>query len=355
MSLIYGTSLGMCVGSANVNTSFPAISLDFAFTYETGGDAWAMRFVNPVAQSAGTLTVHVFVSTILGSPTDVRAAVYNGPGTADDQDRPEAGGSPLATSGAVDLSGTTGTWVTFTITGVTLVAGQTYYVIIDNRTGTPGTNYPRIRYQGFFNRFNATWLQSHTRALYTTDGFTSDPTAGTGYAPCVLKFDDGTLYGLPYVELDALASSTDDVGNRYAFEEDVTVVGASFKGNNNYTGFEINEAVGGANVLTATIDRYARLDAGAIVFSPPVRLKGGRAYDCVITRSVAGTWNTGYMGEASGALPADVLACRMNGMAAVHGATPGSYTLDTARLSQMAILLDNNPAQATNLLHGMLE
>jgi hypothetical protein len=117
------------------------------------------------------------------------------------------------------------------------------------------------------------------------------------------------------------------------------------KGNNDLTGFEINKASGGDNIVTTALDRYARATAGATRFTPAT-LTGGLAYDCVLTKAGTTTFTVAYMGETTGNLPADVLACRVSGAALVTGGTPGSYTADTTRIYPMALILDNNPAQA---------
>jgi len=322
------------------------IALDSAFIYETSGDAWYIRFDAPVGQTTDTLLCYVYCSAITGLPTDVRLALYNGPTAGNDPDRPENAGSPLGTSGAVDLSGAGSTWVTFTITGVSLTQGECYYLILDNRTATPGSNYPTILYKG---RFWAGGDMAHDlfRSGYSANGFSGDPTIGTA-AIGVVKFADGTLLGSPYASVGSHANNQNDRGVRVQFSEDVVVSGAAWGQTATYfVNFEINAAVGGANLVTKVLNVFDGQQFAGCRFAPATLL-GGVAYDCVLTLDSSRTTvpNMFAMGEAEGSLPADVLSCRPQGWAHVTGATPGSYSVDTSKWMRLSLVIDDNPAIA---------
>ena len=337
----------MGIGSVDTGAK-TSLSLDSAFVFETSGDVVFTRFSSPVAQTNGALTVYAFVEAVTGSPTAVRCAVYNGAqDPSDDQDRPEAGGSALATSGDVDASSAAGTWITFSLSSLTLVESQTYYVIIFNATGTPGSNYPDIAHRGYVDAANPSQRGGQGFiAAFTTNGFSADPTSAqpARLAPICIKFNDGTLMGNPYVDNVAHASNQNDRGSRFTFTEDVTVGYVIWNTvDTNIANFEINKASGGDNIVTVTLDRYLRVDTNHARFSP-VTLTGGVAYDFVLTAGANDTFGTiAFMGEASP--PADVIACRIGG-GHVDGTTPGSYALDTTKFFLVTVLIDDNPAIA---------
>lgn len=330
---------GFRVGTRDTTTK-QTISIDSAFVFETSGDAWFVRFVSPVSQTTASLTLYVFCDSETGSPTDVRVAAYNGPAVADDADNPESGGSELGVSGAVDFNGTGGTWVAMTIASVTLVEEQSYYLVVDNRTGTPASNYPTLVTRGFLRLLP----YSYFGGGFTTDGFLGAAPSIVNGLSAVIAFGDGSLLGNPYPTSNSEGSSSDDIGNRFLFDEDVIVSGEVLgTAADQWRIFEINAASGGANQITATRDRNARMKASGTRFAPTT-LTGGTSYDCVIVKNTAHNTTVAYMGEISGNLPADVLACRMNGAGLVSGTTPGSYTLDNTKFLPMELYLDTNPA-----------
>lgn len=339
------------IGSFTFNGLFDTgtttgLALDSAFTYESSGDAVFLRFISPVSQTSGDLTVHAWVISVTGSPTDVRAAVYNGAGAADDPDRPQAGGSALATSGATDLSGEAGSWATFTITGLSLTAGATYYILFDNRTATPASNYPVIAYMGTLAIVGGgTYRYANCfRGGYTINGFTADPGGvSTGMGVGVIKFNDGTLLGQPYSGTGSThANNTNDRGIRIQFTEDIIVSGVMFGWTSAaISGIKINKT-DGTNIVTQAADNYQKSRAQSVRFSP-VTLLGGVNYDIVITYSANST--TGpiiTMGEASP--PTDVQNCRLPSLAYVDGSTPGSYDVDNLSLLPVGLIIDSNPA-----------
>ncbi len=341
------------LGFADLRSTGTAdFALDSAFVYETSDDVWFVRFVSPVTQTNAALTLNVYCVSVVGSPTDVRMSVYNGPGLADDKDRPEAGGAALATSGAVDFSATGGTWVTLSVASVSLVVNQTYYVLLDNRTASPASHYPTVRYKGV-SAFQADSsvggsLLNCFRTGTSTDGFATDPSLLAPYSPsAVVTFGDGSLVGNPYVVNESHAANTNYRGCRFLFTEDVVLSGAVMSGASGGTwAFHIHETDGTSILTTANLGQYNR-QFGLLSRFVPQTLTGGTSYDLtfkVTTNSSLGALR--YMGEASGSLPADVLACRPGSISYVDGATPGSFAVDTARMMAMGLIFDDNPAIA---------
>src|SRR3990167_5080158 len=136
MALNYSKGVdGMAVGiGADIGT-LTAIQIDSAYTFETGGEAVFCRFKAPVSQTAGALTVYFHCLALTGSPT-YGVTVRNGAQAGQDVNRPEAGGATLGTPWA-DITPVANRWATFTLTGVTLVQGQTYFIIINNTSAAP--------------------------------------------------------------------------------------------------------------------------------------------------------------------------------------------------------------------------
>lgn len=324
--------------------------LDSAFTYETDGDVAVIRFIAPVAQSNGTLDVYVPLNAaVTGNPSDVRCAIYASAGAAEDPDRPDAGGSALATSGAVNLTGfAANTWATFALTGVSLTQGATYYLLIDNRTATPASNYPVFRLTGVLNL--ATWQTTAGRFWMvvgtSANGITTDPTYVSNPCVAVIAFGDGTtIMGFPAVLASAHASNTNDRGCRVQFSEDVVISGVLLNSTlTSCNGLKIYAATGGSALVSVTPD-VAQLQNPAFRFDP-LTLTGGVSYDIVFAFSGNSTSVTKYT-TGAGTIPDDVAACFPAWyLGAVDGTTPGSYALDATAFVPMALLLDNNPAIA---------
>lgn len=356
MSLSFAASMAMSSGSKT------AYDLNAAFTMNSSGTkAVFYRFVSPVSLSSGTVVAYFFVSGGLGSPTDVRAAVWSACQAGEDIDNPNTGGAAIATSGAVDCSAFVSTpgWATFTITGVSMTAGLAYYVILDNRTGTPASHYPSVVYRAaacfhsMSNADNSTYL---FQSGYTGDGFTAAAPTISSNAAGVVKIGSA-IFGNPWVDAGgAHASNANDRGNRYTFKEDVVVSGIVGIADTNLSGFEINNASSGANLVTAGVatgDIYRQQKGGVCRFSP-VTLSAGVAYDVVMTAGASDTFGTiYYMGEASP--PADVAACRCVNIGYVDGDTPGSYTLDTTKVMRMNLIIDDMPLIDTPTVGNVTE
>jgi len=331
--------------------------IDTTYTYEVNGESWFVRLAAPVGQTSGSLTIHIYVIAETGTADSWAAEVRNSAMTGgDDTDRPEASGSTLATLSGVDLSGSAGTWVSLTFTGLTLVAGNSYFIIVHNTHATKASNSLELQYRGGMDAILIPESAQMFRSGYNTVGWLGDPAVSVGSACCVVKFDDGTLIGNPFVDNSLHASNANDRGSRFVFTEDLLCSGLIHDVQNTLvSGVEINEAVGGANIATRVCNTNDAFENRGVRFAPPVTLRRGVAYDAVLTYSAASATHTVYdMGEAEGSVPADVLACVNFGNGTrghVTGTTPGSYTLDKSKLSAIALILDSNPAKSRVLAH----
>jgi len=338
MAYEYSNALSMFVGASGI-ASAATFALDSAFTYETGGDALVAAFIAPVGQTNAALKIYAYLTAITGSPSDVRAAIWAS-ATSGDPDRPQAGASALATSAVVDLTGASAGWVTFTIASVSLTQGVSYLIIIDNRTGTPASNYPTFgtRYGIGFAGVSSVHSLGHT-----ADGITTDPTQYADSAALVLAFSDGTVLGNPYPTYANHASNADTRGNRVSFSEDLVISGAWWYGGSAFTNFKIY-ATDGTELLSQAIGFREANRIGGVRFAP-YTLTGGTEYDCMLT--VSGATTNGYIGNTgAGTVPADVTACIPSWIKGHVSGTPGSLTPDTAKFMMMGFFIDNNPAIA---------
>src|SRR3990167_5430995 len=298
--------------------------LDSNFVFETSGDAIMCAFSSPVTQSSSTLTVYAYcTATPTGSP-DVNVEIRNGPASADDSDRPEAGGSTIGTPGSA-VSPTAEGWVTFSnITALSLTRNNIYFVIIKNTHGTPASNNLTIAYRGDLDGCSLLTSTSPGTELMrggsTTNGFTTDPTVGAGLAPIILKFGDGTtLMGNPYVRSMAISSNTDWRGNRITFDNDVVVSGMARVGGSTAlqtADFRIYQ--GATQIVAETGNRFIAQENFVTRFAA-TQLTKDLAYDFVYNTTAVSTVGSAYdMG--AGTIPDDVKNCRFAGVSHVTGA-----------------------------------
>ncbi|MDH5244847.1 MAG: hypothetical protein OEW98_00235 [Betaproteobacteria bacterium] len=346
--------LGLVVGSQDGGSVTSSPNIDSAFTFESSGDVYAIKFVSPVAQTSETLTVYAFVTAVTGTPSfslEVRKG-YQGTG---DSDRPETGGANLASGASTVSSPSATTWVTFTCT-VTLTLGDVFWILIKNTHATPASNHATFCTRGSLDSttqmlfVNAYIFQ----AGYSLDGFTTDPTMNNNaMAPVVLKFGDGSLMGCPWVGSTNHASNANNRGVRVQFSEDVVVSGlltnivnAAYS-----TGLAIYQ--NGSTVLTEGGD-YAIIANNNPQFRfAPTTLSGGVAYDVVLTFSNNATQGVFYhMGQAEGSVPADVKACLPSYLIGSVDSATSSFTPDTSQTMFVALLVDDNPAIAGGVSLG---
>lgn len=340
------------------NTTATTFSLDAAYVHYTSGKAMALGLIAPVTQSNGTLTVYLYCSAVTGAPTDVRCALYDGPSGSMDADRPTSNAA-TATSAAVDCSASAGHWVEFSLTGVSLTVGQTYYLIFDNRTASPDANYPTFQLRSVVP--GGTWVNSSAlqKALFsctTTVGFSADATYAVGTPAAVVVFDGGEIIGNPFVKTDTHASDTADRGLRFTPTENLTISGFVTElasGTIALTG-KVYASTGGAALASVTADRGNSVSSGqgytgTLFRFAPITLVGGTTYDLVVSvASATALASIATMGEASP--PAAVQACVWPGLAYVTGTTPGSYTADATKVFRMAVIVDDNPAVSSATL-----
>jgi len=326
--------------------------LNSAYTFESAGDCWFCHFSPPADQTTGTLDVYVHVVTVTNTPS-VRCEIRNGALSGEDADTPEEGGSALGTLTA-DIAITSSdddTWIKFSFTGVTLDAAKDYFVIVHNVDGAPTTDHFEVIYRSNVDQYHQASPGTHWRGGFATDGFIGNaPTNAGGITPVVLKFDGGEIQGHPYMDLSTAASTTNYRGARFVFAEDMVVRGCYISGasDTNASTVGIFHASTGATLASETLTRWANRSGSQ--YWAPVTMVGGTEYDVVVNFSSADTGGSNLirdMGEASGSLPADVLACKPSGWKGyVNGATLGSLTLDASQMWPVVLSLDDNPAIA---------
>lgn len=335
-------NVGVDVGSAS---STP--NIDTAFVAGTSGDAFFVRLFMPEALSAGTVTLYAYVPTVTGTP-DFQLAIYATSGA--DLDRIDAASNLASSPSTLSLStADNGTWVALTCTA-TLSANVNYFLVVENKSGVPGSNYAVFQYRSALDGWGPI-LASQVAAFvtgYTLDGFSTDPTVNSTLGLAVVKLGSGIPIGLSYVASEAHASNANDRGTRVKFTEDVVVSGVGpvpAANSGAQDGLEINTAAG-ANVVSVTTN--AVNESRQIVRFAPTTLSGGTSYDIVSTFASASTIGAIYnMGEIEANVPADVLACKPAWIEGyVDGATPGSYTLDTSKICALGLLVDDFPAIA---------
>lgn len=323
-----------------------ALALDSAYNPMTSGDAVCIGFFAPESQTSGGLTFYAWLKNRVGSPTNMVAWLCISQATY--PQRPM--GTPNAMSGAVncsDVPTSGGKWKTFSFSGVSLVAGQRYYLVIHNATATPASNHVAAAYAGGAGVGSAAYLDRLWHGGYTGNGFAGDPSMTTGgLAPAVIKLASNRLFGSPFVESGDCSAATDqDRGNRIRLPAPVSVAGvvASVPVQNFLSAVRIYR--GTTLIATATASNYAKMTAPVLLFNAPVRLEANVDYDVVYAVSDASSFGMRlYMGTDTP--PSDVGACVptvTGGRWSFISGSPGSYTVDTTRLACMGLVVAGMP------------
>jgi len=318
--------------------------VDSTYTFGTSGEAVFCRFLSPVSQTSGNLTFYPYCSAIAGSPM-YKVELRNGPASGNDADRPESGGAQLAVS-ASDVVPSASSWIQFALTGVTLVAGQQYYLVIYNTAAAPTTDYASWCYRGAVDGHNTTSTSASTspmQAGYTTDGFTTDPlgVVTNQLSPMVIKFNDSSIIGMPYVATETIANNANYRGNRIYLPQSTIYFGHSIVATFVAATTWNNRIYNGASLIKdIVVDTFGRQRFGGTI-DGDVTLSANTYYDIVAVPGAANSWGYAYnMGMAEGSVPADVLAARPQGLIGyVNGATPGSFTPDTSKIMAQLIYL----------------
>jgi hypothetical protein len=181
-------------GNLNVN---PTDAIDAYTAALNSADTWvAYQFQCPPA-GATPSKVMVYCSAEAGTVTSgMTCEIYSN----------SSGGLP---DSAVDINtGMTAdcaasTWLEFTGFDAALTGGAAYWIVVKNTTGTPGTNYPTLRYY----KSQIPYVGSYTAGVAECDyAVRQTNDAGTGWASASVRYhsggwrieySDGGVQGLP--------------------------------------------------------------------------------------------------------------------------------------------------------------
>lgn len=316
-----------------------SIVLDSAFVYGTSGDSVGTRFSAPNAQTSGNFTFYAYCTGGAGTPDLVSADVYRGAQGAGDDDQPEAGGSPVCSSGSVDASGCVATpaWLTFSFTGCTFVESDTYWVAITNDEAAPATDSVNIQNRAG-HEVDTTVTQNSFSGWSTTNGITTDPTLAAGIAPMVIKDDTGTIIGNPHISVTGHANDGNMRGNRYNYAADMSVMGVYWNAVTTDTDFKYVRIYQGSTLLKdITIDNNQRGTTLYVSF-PPITFHAGIDYDVVLAGS-GGLFALGNSYCSGNSPPADVLTS-VDAITYVNG-TAGSLTESVDCMFSVGIVVSN--------------
>jgi len=331
-------SLGMAYDDATAETFTP----DSAYTFFTGGDAIGIRFSSPVAQTDGALKLYAYCTAIANTP-EYTATLRASASAEDDTDRPDDDAGLIATSDEITPSAND--WEVFTFSGITLVAGTTYWLVIANTdAGNEGTDTATWQTRGAIDGHALPEILRPMAATTTVDGFSNDPTVITTIVPpFVLAFADGSVTGNPYVvDGAAHASNQNYRGNAFSFSGKVSAGGIVFTTTSSSLGI-YNAA--GDSIVAVTLDQTAKMEAASCLFAP-TNLTAGTTYYMAAGFTANSTVGLIYtMGEAVGDVPADVLACRPFGAAYVDAAATANLaaSADASKIMAFVLILADIP------------
>lgn len=294
------------------------------------------KISSPVTQVSGTVDVYAFLQSKNANPTGIYCTIYAGPTGAENVACPDISGVIIGVTSADISAQGTNTWTRFPFTGVSLSGGLTYWTVLNNNTSTPITNNATYLNRGY----NGNSASARFLSYITTNGFLTSPTvgaAGTDF-PIVIKFNDGSVFGNPYVQLASHANDANDRGNRYRFNA-YTVVNGLFFGMQpgaNCTGIKIYQGVNELVSITPDLNQLA--NAVPIYFSNSITLAPGIDYD-VVAKFSTNTSSVGSRVMPGAGAPDDVYSCMPTGLSYIDGATPGSYTV-TGGMTAIFLLLN---------------
>lgn len=307
----------------------------------------ASKIISPLTQTNGTFDMYAYLSSKAGSPTGIYCTIYKGATGAENPLCPDISGSIVGISTGVDLtSQSVNTWTNFSLTGITLTGGLTYWAVLSNYTDTPNSNNVSFLIRGY----NGNTATARFLPYTTTNSFQSAPTAGTAGSdsPMIVKFGDGSIYGNPYVVSSVHGSDQNDRGNRYTFDAPTNVAGVYIGSNmislTLLTGLKVYQ--GTREVSSNTLDLNQINYGGAVYFPTPITFAPNTPYDVVMKYS-SSVGSVGNRVSANFPVPNDVLNCMPTGLQYVDGPAPGSYTT-TGGMCALYLLVNNILAGETS-------
>lgn len=256
-----------------LQTTVANYKLDSAFTFNSAGDALAIRFVAPKTE---TLTdIYVFMDGINGTPATMTVQLRNYSSNT-------LPGGTLHASTTASFPASGSKWVKATFgTPYTLQAGTVYFLVIADAAGSAGT-YASPCYRGAMNSNDRLYYLAE--GVSTTNGFFSAGTALACVPPFMLKFGDGTYYGMPFTDNVNYTSNTRERGFLITPGCDLWLNGVVFTQASQISGFKVydaDEAPGGTALATMTFGAGSGA-SGAALWTPQL-LPRGYPRRCVFT------------------------------------------------------------------------
>ena len=327
--LPFGPRIGQ-IGQASATGQ----ALDNAYTRGSAGKCVLVRFIAPV--SARLTDVYLFSSSLTGSATaSCDLCNYTDPDTL----------GSLVESTTWTCNGAN-KWNRATFASNTLTAGSLYVLVIGDPDGA-GANFATVLYQGGIGETanQRAILQSYT----STNGGSTWTTRNAG--PLVLKFADGSVYGVPFTTNTVDANNARERGVRIRLTERLLLAGLGF---NSTSGANINgakiyaDATAPGGTALVSFSAAAGVNSfGHLLLSAPYQLEAKTWYRVVLTYSGNST-SPGYLQVQDSAAYADVLGATFLGGSAYHTIDDGAggWTDATDKWPRLWLLCSEQVFQA---------
>lgn len=324
-SLLGTPTLGVALQTTAAN-----YKLDSAYTFNSAGDAMAIRFVAP---KTVTLTdVYIFCDAITGTPSTMRVELRNYAGLA-------LPGGTLHASTTASWPASSSKWVKATFgSPYTLTVGETYFLIVADAAGG-AVNYASPLYRGAINANDRLYYLAET--VTSANGFFTAGSAASCVPGFVLKFGDGTYWGQPFTDNLNYTSNTRERGFLLTPDCDMLLKGVVFTQASQINGFKVYPAAsapGGTALATISFGGVAGA-AGAALWSPQL-LQRGYQYRCVFTFGSASTAPVYWVIEDYASFPE--VAGAVTGDGAIQGTIDngaGGWTDSPDQLPRATLLL----------------
>jgi hypothetical protein len=255
---------------------------------DAGGKVAVYGFIAEEAVGNGTVKFYV-AGTETGTLSTLKAALFAAASTFGPT------GAAIQTVSAAFATGASGTsgWAVVTMTGITLLKGNRYVLVIYNETGTPASNYMTMALaggvgQGFSDSASTTTPRTRMYAGYGSAGWTGALTLLDQPACLVIMYPTNNWYGSPFGQLAIESYNGYQIGNKVVFSEAVTLnaILLHFLSMTAVTAISIYDA-GLGLVYTQAVDPDDKNINGLIQLTTEQTLEGGAEYYIVVTSTTA--------------------------------------------------------------------